>query len=96
METFKIKGTLAEKMDVRSGQSSRGEWKRQQFIVEVTSGEYTDPVAFDAWGEAVDALEEIAEGSAVQVTFTVRSRKWQDRWFTDVNAVAIEEQDLPF
>lgn len=96
METFKIKGILKEKGELRTGQTSRGEWKRQQFIVEVQSGEYADPVAFDAWGEAIDALEEINIGEAVEVTFTLRSRKWNERWFTDINAVQIEEQDLPF
>lgn len=96
METFKIKGTLSKKGELRTGQTSRGEWKRQQFIVEVQSGEYTDPVAFDAWGDAIDQLQDIAVGNSVEVTFTVRSRQWQDRWFTDINAVTIEEQDLPF
>ena len=96
METFKIKGILKEKGDLRTGQTSRGEWKRQQFIVEVQSGEYVDPVAFDAWGSAVDALEDILPGNAVEVTFTLRSRQWNDRWFTDVNAIGIEEQDRPF
>lgn len=96
METFKIKGTLSKKGELRTGTTSRGEWKRQQFIVEVQSGEYTDPVALDAWGDAIDQLQDIAVGNSVEVTFTIRSRQWQDRWFTDINAVTIEEQDLPF
>lgn len=80
--------------ELRTGTSSRGEWRRQQFILEV--GEYKDPVAFEALGEAIDALDGIKDGTPIEVTFTLRSRKWQERWYSDINAVEIEEQDLPF
>lgn len=94
METFKIKGILKEVGELRTGQTSRGEWRRQQFIIEV--GDYKDPVAFEAWGEAINTLADINPGTAVEVTFSLRSRQWNDRWFTDINAVQIEGQDLPF
>lgn len=51
---------------------------------------YESFLAADALGEKVDALDGLVKGQSVTLHYTVRSRSYQDRWFTNVNVFRVE------
>ena len=48
---LEIEGTLAQKLPVQSGNSARGPWAKQEFILEYPDGNYTAKACFTAWGQ---------------------------------------------
>ena len=52
---------------------------------------YESFLAAEALGEKVDALDGLVTGQNVTLHFTVRSRSYQDRWFTNVNVFRVEK-----
>lgn len=73
------------KMAVQSGQSARGAWARQDFILEYQDGNFPSQVCFSAWGQdKVQELDKYQVGDAVKVSFNVRAREYNDRWYNDL------------
>ena len=72
-------------MAVQSGQSARGSWARQDFILEYQDGSFPSQVCFSAWGQdKVQELDKFQVGDAVKVSFNVRAREYNDRWYNDL------------
>jgi hypothetical protein len=86
-------GKLIKTLPVQSGTSARGAWSKQDFIVE-TQEQYPKKVCVSAWGERVNELSGMAEGSMLKVSFSVESREFNERWYTDVRAWRIERQQF--
>ena len=53
--TLEISGKIIEILEVKSGQSSNGEWRKQEYVLE-TEAEYPKKVCFMAWGDKVTHL----------------------------------------
>ena len=87
MASLELEGTLLQKLSVQSGTSSRGTWEKQEFVVEVPDGNYTNKVVFNVWGaDKVKELASVSEGSAIRVSFNISSREFNGRWYTDLRA----------
>lgn len=85
MTNLEIEGRIVRKMAVQSGQSARGAWARQDFILEYQDGNFPAQVCFSAWGQdKVQDLEKYQVGDSVKVAFNVRSREYNDRWYNDL------------
>jgi hypothetical protein len=82
--TGKITHVLAEK----SGTSSRGAWRKQEFVIEIP-GEYPKQVCFMVWGDRIDQFA-ITEGEELTVHFDLESREYNGRWYTDVKAWRVD------
>lgn len=88
---LEITGTLKIKLDVQSGSSARGEWQKQEFVVE-TQDQYPRQVCFNVWGaDKVSDLNSYKEGDVIKVSFNVESREFKERWYTDLRAWRIEK-----
>lgn len=82
---LEIEGKITQKMPVQSGQSARGAWARQDFVVEYPDGNYSASVCFSAWGQdKVQELERYQVGDSVKVAFNVRGREYNGRWYNDL------------
>ncbi len=97
---LELEGTLRRKMDMQSGMSARGAWAKQEFILEFPDGNFTSQACFTAWGQ--DKVQELAkypEGSRVKVSFNLKSREYNGRWYNDLQiwriAPAGEAQPAP-
>jgi hypothetical protein len=97
---LELEGTLRRKMDMQSGMSARGAWAKQEFILEFPDGNFTSQACFTAWGQ--DKVQELAkypEGSRVKVSFNLKSREYNGRWYNDLQiwriAPAGEAQTAP-
>lgn len=85
MTNLELEGRIVRKMAVQSGQSARGAWARQDFILEYQDGNFPSQVCFSAWGQdKVQELDKYQVGDAVKVAFNVRAREYNDRWYNDL------------
>ena len=81
---MEISGKIIELLPVKSGQSSNGEWRKQEYILE-TETQYPKKVCFMAWGDKIDQFN-IKQGENLAVSIDLESRAYNGRWYTDVKA----------
>ena len=82
--TLEISGKIIEILEVKSGQSANGEWRKQEYVLE-TEAQYPKKVCFMAWGDKIDQFN-IQKGETVAVSIDLESREYNGRWYTDVKA----------
>lgn len=89
--SLELEGKIIRKLDVQTGVSARGNWSKQEFIIEYQEGNFPSQVCFNVWGEdKVKDLERFNIGDQVKVSFNLSSREYNNRWYTDVRAWRIE------
>ena len=67
-----------------TGESARGTWKKIGIVLQ-TEGEYPKDVYIEFWGDKADVVEvKLCEGMIVAVDFTLESREYNDRYYTQV------------
>lgn len=82
---LELEGTLRQKMGVQSGTSARGAWAKQEFILEFPDGNFTSQACFTAWGqEKVAELDKYQVGDRIKVSFNLKSREYNGRWYNDL------------
>ncbi len=82
---LELEGTLAQKLPVQSGNSPRGPWAKQEFILEYPDGNFTAKACFTAWGQdKVQDLGKYQVGDKVKVSFNLKSREYNGRWYNDL------------
>lgn len=86
---MELAGKIVKRLPVVSGESTRGPWKKQDFIIE-TSEQYPKKVCVTCWGDKVDELENLTDGQDVRVAINIESREYNERWYTDVKAWKID------
>lgn len=80
--TFTVKGFLTVKhdqVDVTEKITTR------LFTVEVP-GKYPQTYAFQLLNDRCELIDNIDEGTEVEVSFDIRCNPWKDKWFTNLNA----------
>ena len=93
---LEIEGTLAQKLPVQSGSSARGPWTKQEFILEYPDGNFTAKACFLAWGqEKVQDLGKYQVGDKVKVSFNLKSREYNGRWYNDLQIWKIAPATAP-
>ena len=91
---LEIEGTLFQKLPVQSGSSARGPWSKQEFVLEYPDGNYTAKACFMAWGvEKVQDLTKYQVGDKVKVSFNLKSREYNGRWYNDLQIWKIAPAD---
>lgn len=86
---LEIEGKLIKILPARTGEGRNGQWKSQEFIIE-TPGQYPTQVCIGIWNDRIN-IGEIAIGETIKVQFDVRSREYQDKWFTSLTAYRIDK-----
>ncbi|MCR5133939.1 MAG: DUF3127 domain-containing protein [Bacteroidales bacterium] len=85
MAALEIEGRIKQKLSRQSGQSARGAWEKQDFILEYQDGNYPADVMVTAFGsDKVADLDRYQVGDAVKVSFNLRAREYNGRWYNDV------------
>lgn len=82
---MEIKGKIIKVLPARSGESERGKWTVQSFVVE-TEGMYPKRMVAEVSGEERIARFGLAEGRKVTVFFDINAREYEGRWFNQVRA----------
>jgi hypothetical protein len=86
---MELAGKIVKRLPVVSGESTRGPWKKQDFIIE-TSEQYPKKVCVTCWGDKVEELDKLSDGQDVRVSINIESREYNERWYTDVKAWKID------
>lgn len=86
---MEIKGFIKTILDPVSGSSARGEWSRQDVVIEYQDGSYTKTLAVTFFNKAEQLLG-LGVGQEVTVSFSVSSREYNGRWFTQADGWKIE------
>ena len=81
---MEISGKIIELLEVKSGQSANGEWRKQEYVLE-TEAQYPKKVCFMAWGDKIDQFD-IKKDEQLTVSIDLESREYNGRWYTDVKA----------
>lgn len=87
---MEITGKIIEVLEEKSGQSAKGGWRKQEYILE-TQDQYPKKVCFMVWGDKIDDFG-IKEGQEVEVSIDVESREFNGRWYTDVKAWKVAQK----
>lgn len=87
---MEISGKVVNILPLQKGQSQRGEWRKQEFILE-TTGQYPKNVCITLWGDKIDEVN-LSEGDAINAHIDIESREYNGRWYTDVKAWKIDKQ----
>ena len=89
---MKITGTVKELLEPQSGESQKGPWRKQEFILQ-TDGDYPKKICIIVWADNIDTFGvQLAE--RVTVSVDIASREHNGRWYTDVKAWRID-RDAP-
>lgn len=86
---LKISGKVLDILELQSGESKNGPWKKQDFILEIP-GKYPRKVCVTQWGDQVDQ-NNIQKGEELTAYIDIQSREYKGRWYTDVKAWKIEK-----
>ena len=82
---LELEGTIRQKMGVQSGTSARGQWAKQEFVLDFPDGNFTSQACFTAWGQdKVQELDKYQVGDRVKVSFNLKSREFNGRWYNDL------------
>lgn len=87
---MKIIGKLNQRLDVQSGETERGMWFRGGMVLVSLDGQQR-PMAFVVNGrDSTDRLAQIPIGSTIQCDYSIESREFNGKWYTDLRAYNIE------
>ena len=84
---MEIEGRLEIKLAVQSGRSAKGDWAKQEFVIEDQEGNFPTKACFSVWGaDKVKDLERYNVGDQIKVAFNISSREFNGKWYTDLRA----------
>ena len=90
MDSIVIEGRLIQVLTAQEGQSTRGAWKKQDFVIE-TSEQYPKKVCISCWNEKKDELSKFQLNDNLKVSVNIESREYNSKWYTDVKAWRIDQ-----
>ncbi len=83
---MEIKGTIIAALTETSGISKAGnQWKKKEYVLENTDGQFPRKVAFTCFGDNADKIN-LQVGQVATVYFDIESREYNGRWYTDLRA----------
>ena len=88
--SFKVKGKILQILPEQKGTSTRGEWKKQDFVIETSDDQFPKKICFTLFNDKTSSLESIKPNMEVEVSFSIESREYNEKWYSNVNAFRIE------
>ncbi|HTJ48225.1 MAG TPA: DUF3127 domain-containing protein [Cyclobacteriaceae bacterium] len=88
--SMELKGKVVQLLQMQTGMGKKGQWKKQEFILE-TQSQYPKKVCLSAWGDKIDQYN-LAVGEMVNVSVDLESREYNGRWYTEARAWKLEKE----
>ncbi len=85
---MEIQGKILEVLEPKSGQSSRGTWKKQEFILE-TNESFPKKICIASWNDKID-ISNLKPGDEATVSVNIESREYNGNWYTDIKAWKVD------
>jgi len=85
--SFEITGTLKVLEDTQTFASG---FSKREFVIEVPDGKYPQMVKFDTLKEKISLLDSVSIGDELKVTFDIRGREYNGKYYVNLNAWKID------
>lgn len=86
----KERGRIIAKLPTQEGTSANGKnWVKKDMVFE-TEGQYPKKICVTFFGEKEGQLTNLNEGDLVDVSFSVESREYNGKWFSNINAISVD------
>ena len=93
MASLEVEGKLVQLLEKRSGVSASGtNWTSQDFVIEIP-GQYVSNAVFNVYGDRVQ-LDQFQIGEYVKVSFDIRGREYQGKWYNTLNCWKLERPSV--
>lgn len=79
---MEIIGTVVKVLPEQTGAGKKGEWKKQDIILEY-GDKFPTKVCVSLWGDKVGTVQ---KNTKVTVSINLESREYNNRWYTEVKA----------
>lgn len=89
---MELQGKVIVALTERTGVSSRGEWKSQDFVIE-THESYPHKMVFSVFGAERLQRFNIQVGQEVLVSFDIDAHEYNGRWFNSIRAFDVRQVD---
>ena len=86
-KSFEIEGKLKIIEDVQSFASG---FTKREFVIEVEDGKYPQLIKFECLKEKTSLTDGYSVDDAVKVTFDIRGREYNGKYFVNLNAWKLE------
>jgi hypothetical protein len=83
-----IQGKITQVLPEQSGEGKKGQWKRQQIIVEIP-GPYPKNICVSIWGTLINESI-LIPGNNMDMSIDIESKEFNGKWYTDIKAWKIE------
>ena len=82
---MELQGKVIAVMDPRSGESARGKWMSQDYVIE-THDNFPRKMVFNIFGEDRIKQFNIQAGEEIVVSFDIDAHEYNGRWFNNIRA----------
>lgn len=80
-------GKLYKKYETEAKSAS---FQAREFVIEVNDNNYMQYVKFQLTQDKCSIIDPYEVGQEIKVTFNLRGREWNDKFFTNLNAWKVE------
>lgn len=78
---------------IQEPQTFASGFTKREFVVTVEDGKYPQQIALECVQDKVSLLDGLKEGQTVTVTFDIRGREYNGRYFNNLQAWRIKAED---
>ena len=86
---FEVSGKIIK---ILPGESKSATFQTREFVIEIPDGNYTQIVKFQLTQDRCGLVDAFKEGDSVKVSFNLRGREWQGKYFTNLDAWRIDAE----
>ena len=87
---MELQGRVIAVLPQKTGVSSKGEWKSQDFVIE-THESYPHKMAFNVFGAERLERFNIIIGEEISVSFDIDAKEYNGRWFNSIRAFDVKK-----
>ena len=84
---LELTGRLIEKFEE---QQISDKFKKREFVVETSENKFTEQIKFELVQDRTDLIDPYSVGDEIKVSFNLKGRKWNDKYFVNVQAWRID------
>lgn len=86
--SLELSGRIIKIQPTQQGTGKNGAWFKKEFIIE-TKEQYPKKICVSAWGDKCDIIEGATIGDFLNLSVTIESREYNERWYTEIKAWTI-------
>lgn len=84
---YELTGTVKEIFDEQTFASG---FNKREFVVTTEAEKFPQDIALECLKDKVDLVNKLKKGDKVKVSFDIRGREWQGRYFVNLAAWKVE------